>query len=383
MRIVHVSPYFNFPSEGSVGGVLLYVYELSKALVKEGYEVSVYTSGNVLKSNCVRVAEKSFERKEGIEVHRFPSIDNLSLRFFFPKLENPIPFLSFLSSLSKEHDVIHVHGHEYVTSFIASVMAKKCRTPIVLSIHSTGEALEEFYAVHLFRKVLDRTAFSFSVNSADIVIAPTKQALTVLKKFRPKRIMQIPLGIDLERFDNVRGSSNYILFLGRLEQTKRPEDFIKAIPLILEKVDIEFVVAGSGIQYTHLQNLARELEISKHVKFLGWVPYEKVPAIIANASVVVAPGNAGYSIMEAAAARKPIVSANLDWNVSAIGRESALFIERGNIKSLAEAILKVLTNQKFAETLADRARKYIEKNASWDVITNRIVKAYEEALKHH
>ncbi|MEM2888479.1 MAG: glycosyltransferase family 4 protein [Candidatus Bathyarchaeia archaeon] len=383
MRIVHVSPYFNFPSEGSVGGVLLYVYELSKALVKEGYEVAVYTSGNVLKSNCVRVAEKSFEHKEGIEVYRFPSFDNLSLPSLFPKLENPIPFPSFLSSLSKEYDVIHIHGHEYATSFIASVVAKKCKIPLVLSVLSIGEALEEFYAIRMLRKVLNRTFFAFTVNSANIVIAPTKQALTVLKKFRPKQVKRIPLGIDLGRFSNVKENSDYVLFLGRLEQTKRPEDFVRAIPLVLEKIDANFVIAGSGIQYTRLRNLVKELEINEHVRFLGWVPYEKVPTIIADASVVVASGNAGYSVMEAAAARKPIVSANLDWNVSTIGRDSALFTEPGDIKALAAAILKVLTNRRLAEDLAYKARRHIEENASWDVLMERFVAIYEEAVRHN
>jgi glycosyltransferase involved in cell wall biosynthesis len=383
MRIIHVSPYFNFPSEGSVGGVLLYVYELSKALAEKGYEVTVYTSGNILKNHMVRVARKASEKEEGIEVRRFPSFDNLSLPHLFPRLENPIPFPSFLSSLCKEYDVIHIHGHEYAISFIASLVAKKHEIPTVLSIHNIGEALEEYYAIHLLRKVLDRTAFAFTVNSARAVIAPTKQALSVLKKFKPKRIRHIPLGIDLNRFNNLKRRSDYVLFLGRLEQTKRPEDLIRAIPLVLDRVKINFVIAGSGTQYEYLKGLVENLKIKDYVKFIGWVPYDKVPLVIAGASVIVAPGYAGYSIMEAAAAEKPIVSANLDWNVESIGKESALFTEPGNIKKLAEAILKALTNPELAEKLAKKARKYIEENADWNVLVKHIVDTYEEALNYH
>ena len=381
MRIVHVSPYFNFPDEGSVGGVLLYVYELSKALVEKGHEVAVYTSGNNLENNIVRVPKKTLEKKEGIEVHRFSSFDNIGIPGMFPQLENPIPFPSFLSSLSKEHGLIHIHGHEYVTSFLAALAAKRAKVPAVLSILSIAEAFEEFYTVHLLRKVLDKTAFAYTVNSAKTVIAPTKQALGVLKKFNPQKTVRIPLGIDLKRFENLKKRSDYVLFLGRLEQTKRPEDFIKAISLVLKKVDANFVVAGSGSQYALLKNLAKKLEIEKHVKFVGWIPYNRVPAVIAKASVVVAPGNAGYAIMEAAAAEKPIVSGKLDWNIDSIGKDSALFIEPGNIKKLAEAIIKILTNHALAETIAKKARTYIETHASWHVLTRYFIDTYDGVLE--
>ncbi|MCW4020879.1 MAG: glycosyltransferase family 4 protein [Candidatus Bathyarchaeota archaeon] len=380
MRIVHVSPYFNFPDEGPVGGVLLYAYELCKALVEEGHEVAVYTSGTSLRRHRVRVPQESLEKKEGIEVHRFSGFDNLRIPHLFPHLENPIPFPSFTESLSKEYDLIHIHGHEYVTSFLATLTAKRTGIPTVLSILSTAEAFEEFQAVHSLRKILDDTAFAYTVNSAKTVIAPTKQALDVLKKFSPKKIVQIPLGIDLQRFENLDSRSDYVLFLGRLEQTKRPEDFIKAIPRILKEVDANFVVAGSGTQHKYLVNLVENLGIGRHVKFMGWVPYNRVPEVIAGASVVVAPGNAGYSIMEAAAAQKPIISGKLDWNVDSIGKESALFINLGKVENLAEAIIKVLTDHGLAETIAKKAKIHIEKYASWDILSRYFIDIYGKAL---
>jgi len=329
----------------------------------------------------LRVPKEALEHEEGITVRRFPSFDNLHLPGIIPRLENPIPFPSFLSSLCRECDVIHIHGHEYIISFLASLAATKNNIPTVLTIHNIGEALEEFYAIHLLRKVSDRTLFAFTVNNAKIVIAPTKQALKVLRKFKPKQVRCIPLGIDLKRFDNLKMRNDYVLFLGRLEETKRPKDLIKAIPLILKKVKAKFVIAGLGRQYEHLQYLVSKLKISKYVKFVGWIPYAKIPSLIANASVIVAPGNAGYSIMEAAAAKKPIVSARTEWNQSTIGGESAIFIKPGNIKELADAIIKVLTDPEIAEALAERARRYVEKHASWDVVVEGIINIYEEAIK--
>jgi len=381
MRIAQVTPYFNFPGRGRVGGVLLYVYELSRVLARRGHEVTVYTSGDSLRGSMLRVPRVALEYEEGITVRRFPSFDNLHLPSIIPRLENPIPFPSFLSSLCEECDVIHIHGHEYVISFLASLAATKNNIPTVLTMHNVGEALEEFYAIHLLRKVSNRTFFAFTINSAETVTVHTKKIPNVLRKFKPRRIKYVPLGIDLKRFENLKTGNDYVLFLGRLEEVKRPQDLIRAIPFIIRKVKAKFVIAGLGRQYKHLWHLVRKLKISKYVKFVGWIPYEKIPSLIANASVVVAPGNAGYSIIEAAAAKKPIVSARMEWNIDAIGDGSAIFIKPGNIKELADAIIKVLTDPEIAETLAERARRYVEKHASWDVVVEDIINIYEEAIK--
>lgn len=378
MRIVHVSPYFNSPEEGNFGGVELYVYELSKALAENGHEVAIYTSGSRLTNNIVR-GPKTLEKKNNLEIHRFLCCEPPRMPYIFPHLKNPIPSPSFFSELSKEYDVIHIHGHEYATSFVATLAAKKGKIPTVLSIHNIGAALEEFSAIHLIRKLLDNTAFASIVNSAKIVITPTKQ-ISVLRKFNPMKIVQIPLGIDLKRFDNLNSRSEYVLFIGRLEETKRPEDFIRAIPLVLKKIDADFVVAGTGIQFEHLKNLARNLQIENHVKFIGWVPYRDVPRVVEKASVVVAPGGAGYSIMEAAAAQKPIVSGKLDWNISVIGRESALYVKPGDFKNLSESIISLLSDRHLSKLISKNARDYVEKHESWDTLLHQFIYAYEDAL---
>lgn len=98
MRIVHVTPYF-VPEVSA--GVEIHVYELCQQLLRMGHEAVVYT--------CSKVPREV----NGIEVHSFPSFRPL------PSIPNPFPLPSFFYELSKEHDVIHIHGQEYLTSFLA------------------------------------------------------------------------------------------------------------------------------------------------------------------------------------------------------------------------------------------------------------------------
>jgi len=368
LRIVHVIPYFN-PSE-SAGGVAVHVYELITALSKEGHETAVYTAFKT---------PQPIERF--LEVHRFPAFEPHEMPGLSPRISNPIPTPSFFTELCKEHDILHIHGHEYATSFLATLAAKKAGIPTVLTIHSPEEGLDNFFLIHNLRKILRSTFFASTVNSADIVIGQSNQILKVLKKYNPKQIVKIPSGISLEPFQNLERSSEYVLYLGRLYPVKCPELLVRAIPLVLNKVDTKFVIAGVGIQRAYLETLVKQLGVQKHVKFLGLISHDEVPQIMAKASVFVVPGLATYSPLEAAASEKPIVSANLNLNVEAIGENSALFVKPNDVEDLAKAIVKVISDRKLARELSFRARRYVEKHRSWRTIVKQYIEVYDQVRR--
>lgn len=365
MRIVHVTPYF-IPQV--YGGVEVHVYELSKHLIKEGHEVTVYTCSHVPRN------------LEGIEVHHWKSFELPQLPPFIPHIANPIPFPNFLHKLREEHDIIHVHGQEYITSFIAMKAANKKRIPSVLSVHNTGKALEAYKGIHFLRTLLNRTLFAFTVNSADAVIAITKDAMNVLQKFKARRVFKLPHGIDVRRFSSARKDPNYVLYVGRLYPFKGVEYLVKSTPHILKEVNTKFVIAGTGPQLSYLKSLAKRLGVSENIDFLGFVPSNRLPELYAGASAFVAPGNAGVTLLEAAAAEKPLITVKSGWNMSCLPEHVALYVEQRNVKQLADAILRILSDDKLARKLSIRAKRYVEKYRNWDFLIKDYIKIYEEVL---
>jgi 1,4-alpha-glucan branching enzyme len=368
LRVVHVTPYFNPPE--SAGGIAVHVHELITALSKEGHETAVYTAFKT---------PQLIDRF--LEVHRFPAFEPYEMPRLFPRIPNPIPTPNFFTELCKEHDILHIHAHEYVTSFLAILAAKKAGIPTVLTIHSVEKGLEKFFLIRNLRRILRYTFFALTVNSADIVIVPSNQVLRVTKGYNPKKVVKIVHGISLEPFQNLEQSSEYVLYLGRLYPVKCPELLIRAIPLVLNKVDAKFVIAGVGIQRAYLETLVKQLGVQKYVKFLGLISHDEVPKVIAKASVFVAPGLAGYSLLEAAASEKPIVSPNLSWNVEAIGEQSAFFVKPNDVEDLAKAIVKILSDRKLASELAFRARRYVEEHRSWRSIVKQYIKVYDQVRR--
>jgi len=369
MRIVHLTPYF-IPEV--YAGVEVHVYELSKYLIKEGHEVAVYTCSQAPRD------------LEGIEVHCCKSFELPQLHPFLPHIANPIPFPSLFHKLKEEHDIIHIHGQEYAISFLGALVAKKKRIPSILTIHNTGEALGAYKNVHFLRILLNRTFFAFTVNSADAVIAPTEDAMNVLQRFKARKVFELPLGIDLRKFSCARKylqeGSDYVLYVGRLHPFKGVENLLKSIPYVLEEVDARFVIAGIGPQLQYLKFIAKKLRISENINFLGFVPSNRLPELYAQASVFVTPGNAGVTLLEAASAEKPIISVKSGWNTSCLPEDVALYVERGNIKQLADAIVKLLSDHNLARRLSIRAKRYVEKTRSWDVLIKDYVRIYEEIL---
>ncbi|RLG54067.1 MAG: hypothetical protein DRO00_02240 [Thermoproteota archaeon] len=358
MRIVHVTPYF-VPEVSA--GVEIHVYELCQQLLRMDHEPVVYT--------CSKVPSEV----DGIEVHSFPSFKPL------PSIPNPCPFPSFFFELSKEHDVIHVHGQEYVVSFIAALASKKGRIPLVLTAHNVGRSFQERWYIRILRPLLYHSLFSYVITAANIAVAPTEEAFEILSKFRQEGIVTVPHGIRCHTTEE-NSEGNYVLYLGRLLPVKGPETFIRAIPLVLSQLKVKFVVAGGGPQLKSLKKLARDLEILDFVDFVGPVSREEGLNLIREASVFVAPGNAGYSLLEAACIGKPIVSANQKWNISCIGPNSAIYVDTGDVKGFANAIINLLTDKELANKLAREAQNHVKALRDIKKVAETYVSIYESLI---
>ncbi len=361
MRIIHVTPYF-YPEV--IRGIEQHVYELSLHLQERGEKPVVYT--------CSR----SPESYQGIEVRSFPAAHPI------PGFRNPLPSPDFFRRLSRENDIIHIHGHVYLTSFLAALASRKGGIPAVMTIHNYGaHAFRRQLPVIALWKFLKPTLFSYTVNKVEAVITPNLHALELMETYRPRRIFHEPgYAIDIARFKCDRSRSDYILSLCELTRYKRVEDILRALPLILKETDIRMVIAGDGNQKGYLISLARKLKVNNRVDFIGKVPPEKLPEIYAGARVYVAAGNAGYSLLEAAASGVPIVSIDR-WYNKCILEDNFHPFTYGKPEEIARATIRILTDPDYAAGLAARAKSFVIEKRNWNHYLDRYLAIYHELLQ--
>ena len=101
--------------------------EQVRRLAAKGHEVTVVTS-NIGKDDY-------YEKIDGYSVCRIRALNILE------HLGIPYPIFawnifSILKDLLEKHDVIMVHGHSYIGSYVGALLAKKFKKPLLVLQHN-------------------------------------------------------------------------------------------------------------------------------------------------------------------------------------------------------------------------------------------------------
>jgi glycosyltransferase involved in cell wall biosynthesis len=130
--------------------------------------------------------------------------------------------------------------------------------------------------------------------------------------------------------------------------------------------------AGSKAE-ADLARLAGRLGLSGTVKFLGNVPLDRIPDVIANVDLGVVPkradtfGNEAYStkIMEFMSQGVPVVVSRTRIDSLYFDEAVVHFFRSGDSQAMANAMLDVINDQQLRKTLIAKGYEYVDRN-SWD-----------------
>jgi glycosyltransferase involved in cell wall biosynthesis len=273
-------------------------------------------------------------------------------------------------------DVLHAH---YITNY-GVCGALTGFHPLVLSPWGDDITIDPE------RSMVKNLLVRFALGRADLV--HTASAYTRLLELGcdPRKIFVQQWGVDTRVFsprarsESLRSSlgvdSGYLVLCARYwESLYNVEVFVKAVPLVLEKINnARFVMLGGGSLGASLKELAKRLGVYSNIVFVGRVPEEEMPKYLASADVyvdtyspvrvdgsghsVVVRGTSGVgqTTRQAMASGVPqILSArpgtrSLDWF-------SGLLYEGLNHRDLAEKIVQLLKSDKDREAIGLKSRK--------------------------
>ena len=362
MKVAHVTPYF----PPVTGGIETYVYELVTRLA-EKCEVEVFTCGR-------GVTEKAGKAV----VHRIRAIDikDLPLRL---KIPYPIPPSLMYQLVKSKPDIVHVHGHAFLTSFEGALAARLIKKPCVMTIHDVGLAYMDYSFIRGLRPVFDSIPVQSAIKWSDVVIAQNSVTRDYASRFSPRKTIIIPQGVDINQFKPSNNEGRFITFIAaRLVKLKGDEVFIRSVPLIAKKIrDARFRVIGGGAREKYLRDLASEDGVRDIVDFTGTVPHADVPRYLSEASIVVCPGGpAGLQLLEAAAMRKPVVTVGHEWALDALGK-SAYYVPPDNPVRVAETVVYALKHRKETTALVDAAYRKVKLERSWETVTRQHLALYD------
>ena len=267
-----------FPPE--VGGLESHVFYLARALTEMGHSVEVVTSRSL-------PGVPKEEEMDGIRVHRtwFPARNALGWGM------HSLWSVPKTRSLARTADVIHAQAFASVLPGVAARRASGA--PLVATFHTShflSRATNPLWAPVL----------GSMVRATDRALASSREIAEVAERLAPgRKVEPLTNGVETTVFRPVdpalpSTTKRRIIVPRRLFPKNGVEFFVRALPLILEEVEVEAILVGDGPERPRLEALARELGVAKQLSFLGRKPHREMPGLLSSGDLAVVP-----SLMEA------------------------------------------------------------------------------------
>ena len=207
---------------------------------------------------------------------------------------------------------------------------------------------------------------------------------------RAKPVTVVPYGVDLARFQPVQNGarqSDVVVGAGaRLSQEKGLDVLLRAVArLITAGRPLRVVLAGDGPERARLVRLAGELGIAERVLFLGEVPHEEVPAVLAGLDIFAMPSLAegfGVAALEAQAMELPVVASNVHGIPDVVddGR-TGLLTPPGDVALLADAIDRLAGDAGLRAEMGRAGRTFVQERYRWEENAAQMERLYEHVLR--
>jgi len=362
--------------------------ELAKGLKYLGHKVEIAVP---------KIDESAKQMIElGIPVFVVDIRSSLKTNNFIKKRLLDIKGIVDLSKLYKtgNYDIIHLNLlRARFLGRVAHLLAKN--SPIVSTIHGPDLDNTFYYA-------LEKS--TYWVDDGTAVVSKDVLNYVLDKGIKYKKIEVIYNGIDIEKFDKIPVKKWYlydelkiprsIKLVGMVawlypNNIKGHEDFLKAAKIILdEKKDIRFVIVGGNPyrQYNYkeqLINLAKNLGIERYVYLLG-TRYD-IPNILDSLACLVLPSRVregfGIVLIEAMARRIPTIGTDVGGIPEVVENgKTGVIVPPADTSSLAEAILKLISDPAKVITMGILGRERVERIFTVEIMAKNYEKFYEKIL---
>lgn len=339
-----------------VGGAEVIVYELAKRLVADGHQVTWFSKGKT-----------SEEIVDGIKMVRK---GNMVTTYIYAPL--------YYWSLKRKPDlVIDMSNTIY---WQTPLWAWKSKKIAYLNQFAKQVFFYEFPPLIALFGYLVEVLQYLSYHGTNFICysSGTKNDLEEVG-IPAEKISLFKLGLDQKRYTpGVKSKYPLFLCVSRLVKMKRTDLVIKAMALIVKKhPTTKLAISGTGYQLLYLQKLSKDLNVEQNITFVNkdvWFfsknTKDQKVKLMQQAWALVFPSvkeGWGMTVTECGACGTPTIATNVTGLQDSVidGKTGLLVSENPSVSELAEAMEKIITDQKFRETLSKNAQAYANE-FTWD-----------------
>ena len=365
MKIVHLL----WSMDLKDGGVVRAILDLCPMLSRNGHEVVLLTSrdadvpgdwkgaGAPGRPRCVLLPPRGIGRTYGRRA------------------------LAIIREQVRDADVLHLHGMWMTCNDQAARIARRLGVPYIISPHGM---LDDWCMAQRSLKKRAYLALGGASNLANAAVihctAPAE--LEQAGKWFPRRLgVVVPLPFDLSDYRDLPGPQEardrfalgspdqpgyqpVILFLSRIDRKKGLEVLIRSVSrLRADGVAARLVIAGGGEQHyvDSLRALVDQSGLRDSTIFAGFVSGKLKVSLYQAAEVFCLPSsqeNFGYVVVEALAARTPVITTRGVALWPTLESERAAALVEPTVDELVPALRSALTDRAAALASAARGRDW-------------------------
>jgi glycosyltransferase involved in cell wall biosynthesis len=302
---------------------------------------------------------------------------------------NKLKYLKALPSIKKiikefQPDIVHAH---YATSY-GLLGALSGFHPLIISVWGS-----DVFSFPL-KSPIHKLMLKYNLKKADKILSTSHVMAQETNIYTDKNIEVTPFGIDMEQFKPMEVETPFnkndivIGTVKTLEEKYGIEYLIRAFKIVSDKyptLPLKLLIVGGGSLENHLKNLCKELNIEDKTVFTGKVPFSDVPKYHNMLSVSVSVSDSesfGVAIIEASSCGKPVVVSNVGGLPEVVeDGVTGFVVPPRNPQKTAEAIEKLILDEKLRNTLGNNGRNRVKKLYNWEDNVNQMINIYK-VLNH-
>lgn len=265
-----------------------------------------------------------------------------------------------LRNIMRNYDIVHTHNTSpQLFAAIANIGLSKT---LISTEHSTFNRRRNIP----FLKPIDRWMYR-QYNHIICISDQAEKNLRTYLNLPEVSISTIFNGIDTTRFAEAKASTSLqntlptnakiCMMVSAFREQKDQPTLLRAMALLADDYQLVLVGGGDETLQNNCKELAKQLNISHRTHFLGI--RTDIPELLKAADILVLSSHyEGLSLsnLEAMAAGKPFIASDVDGLREVVDGYGLLFPEEDD-KALADVILKLGEDKKFAQQIASRCKQ--------------------------
>ncbi len=347
MKILVIPSWFA-SERNKIAGI--FVSEQCKMLIRMGLDVHIlfadFHPWNIFNSKTWYSHFEDLENE--VPVYRFYGFAPPKLNMWLTKLWCKLYLKAFRKYLQNNAKPDLIHAHSYFAGYIAMQIKEIYGIPYVITEHHSG--------------FMDQSIPSWQISLTTSVFKKANEIIAVSNSLRAKlseltnRNIYVISNLVLKAEGTnseieLKTDKFNIISVGSLIQRKGYDSLIKAIDLLLKKLELKNLVQvyliGEGKQKKTLQRMIAQSNLESHIHLLGALPHNQVIDFYKKSQLFVSTSHVetqGVAVLEALCNGLPVVATFNECMVEIIDETNGIMVPINDELRLADSIKLVIEN---------------------------------------